>query len=278
MSASMSTLNIVLSNRFVWSLGRRKPLVDNMVQVHLIEQGKEVSMRGCGSSDRGKLREPYMRQSRMQYAAILMISAMLVTCANALGQKQDIKTVAASQAAPSSTLANLQTAYNGESNAHIRYLSFAERADQEGYAGAASLFRAAAHAEEIHARNHAEVIKAMGAVAKADVKAPEVMSTAENLKTAIAGETYERDVMYPQFIAKAKADGNTGALRSFNYARAAEAGHAKLYKEAADNLAAWKDGPRDFYVCSICGNTVTKVDFARCPVCRQPRDNYKKVA
>ena len=105
---------------------------------------------------------------------------------------------------------------NGESNAHARYLAFAEKADEEGYTGVGSLFRAAAHSEEIHAANHAKVIKSLGAAPKADVKAPEAKTTAENLKAAIAGETYERDVMYPEFVSKAKAEGNSDAVRSFN--------------------------------------------------------------
>lgn len=53
-------------------------------------------------------------------------------------------------AASTETLQNLQTALNGERNAHARYLAFAEEADQEGYEAVASLFRAAAAAEEVH--------------------------------------------------------------------------------------------------------------------------------
>jgi len=49
-------------------------------------------------------------------------------------------------AATSNTVENLQTAYNGESNAHARYLAFAQKADQEQYGEIASLFRAAAKA------------------------------------------------------------------------------------------------------------------------------------
>ena len=60
------------------------------------------------------------------------------------------------------TIDNLQTAFNGESNASARYLAFAKKADEEGYGEVASLFRAAAKAEEIHARNHAEVIEKLG--------------------------------------------------------------------------------------------------------------------
>ncbi len=132
-------------------------------------------------------------------------------------------------AAPAKTLDNLQAAYNGESNAHAKYVAFAQKADEEGYPSVASLFRAAARAEQVHADTHASVIKSMGGVPKADVKAPEVKSTKENLEAAVKGETYERDIMYPEFIATAKAEGNKEALKAFNYAKTAEAEHAKLY-------------------------------------------------
>lgn len=134
------------------------------------------------------------------------------------------------------TLENLQAAFNGESNAHTKYLLFATKADEEGYGKVASLFRAAAHAEEIHANNHAEAIKKLGATPTADIVAPEVKTTKENLEAAIAGESYERDTMYPAFIAVARTDNNKDALKSFNYAKTAEAEHAKLYSEALADL------------------------------------------
>lgn len=90
------------------------------------------------------------------------------------------------------TLENMQAAFNGESNAHARYLAFAAQADKEEYGEVASLFRAAARAEEIHASNHAEVIKGMGATPIARIDAPDVKSTRENLEAAIKGESYER--------------------------------------------------------------------------------------
>ncbi len=101
---------------------------------------------------------------------------------------------------------NLSEAFNGESNAHARYLAFAAQADNEGYTQVASLFRAAAKAEDIHANNHASVLKTLGVEAKADLVSPEVQSTKENLQAAIKGESYERDTMYPQFITQARAE------------------------------------------------------------------------
>ena len=49
---------------------------------------------------------------------------------------------------------NLLKAFAGESQANRRYLFFAEKAEKDGFPQVARLFRAAAEAETVHARNH----------------------------------------------------------------------------------------------------------------------------
>src|SRR4051794_11051180 len=134
------------------------------------------------------------------------------------------------------TLENMQAALNGESNAHARYVAFAAQADKEGYGEVASLFRAAARAEEIHATNHAAVIKELGATPILKTDAPDVKSTRENLEAAIKGETYERDTMYPDFLKQARANRSKAAIKSLNFAQAAEVEHARLYAAALSDL------------------------------------------
>ncbi len=187
--------------------------------------------------------------------------------------------VSAGAAAASTTLQNMQAAFNGESNAHMRYLAFAEQADRENYGEVASLFRAAARAEGVHASNHAEIIKAMGAVPEAKLESPEVKSTRENLEAAIKGETYERDIMYPTFLQQATLDGNQAAMRSLQLAKTAEAEHAKLYTQSLKNLDKLKGSKSAvFFVCPTCGYTVSEMDFANCPSCFTPREDFEKVA
>lgn len=174
----------------------------------------------------------------------------------------------------SKVLENLQTAFNGESNAHARYVEFANKADQEGYGQVASLFRAAARAEEIHAANHAAVIRKLGGAPQAKIEKPVVKSTRENLEAAIQGETYERDVMYPEFLKQARAERNTDAIQTFNYAKSAEAEHARLYTDAHARLDQLKGKGGSYYVCTVCGFTTTKLDFAKCPSCFNPKEKY----
>ncbi len=177
------------------------------------------------------------------------------------------------------TLANLQTAFNGESNAHARYLAFAKKADTEGYGEVASLFRAAAKAEEIHANNHAAVIKKLGGKPEAKLETPDVKTTKENLEAAIKGESYERDTMYPQFLKQAREVRNTDAIQTFNFAKTAEAEHAKLYTAALKNLDKSKGTKaKNYYVCGVCGYTVEKIDFAKCPSCFSPKEKYETVS
>jgi rubrerythrin len=214
----------------------------------------------------------------MRVIACFVVASITAAAAQQPKPPQDPKPPQKGPAAgPKTPLECLQAAYDGESNAHARYVEFAKKADAEGYAGVASLFRAAAQAEKIHAENHAAVIKKLGAAAKADVKKPDVKTTKENLEAALKGESYERDTMYPDFLKIAQAAKNKDAVQTFNYAKAAETEHAKLYKDALENLGAWKAGKKEFFVCAVCGNTLTKIDFKKCPVCFSPREKYGKV-
>lgn len=181
-------------------------------------------------------------------------------------------------AVSATTLDNLQAAFSGESNAHAKYLAFATKADAEGFAPVASLFRAVARAEERHARNHSEVIRKLGATPVAIIEPPPAKTTRENLENAIQGEVYERDNMYPGFIAKAKKDRLPDAVNTFQLAMEVEAEHALLYAEAVKNLKSLHSNkPAIYYVCPYCGATMSKTDFDLCPVCSTPQDQFEEI-
>ncbi len=160
---------------------------------------------------------------------------------------------------------NLKAAFAGESQANRLYLAFAKAADQEGFPQIAKLFRAAAEAETVHAHNHLRVMA-------------QVKSTAENLGTAVTGETFEFTKMYPQFIEEAKQEGNKKALQSFDYANKVEQIHAKLYQKAIDMVKTKKDLPQaDLYVCPVCGNTFEGSTPDLCPICATPKEKFMKI-
>lgn len=175
------------------------------------------------------------------------------------------------------TATNLYTAFVGESNAANRYTKFAEKADAEGFAQVAKLFRAASAAEAIHRDTHKAAIIKLGYPITAFQLDPVVPgSTADNLKAAIKGETFERDTMYPQYLALAKADDARSAIRAMEFAVAAEKEHARLFQSALDTLG--KNAPADYYVCRECGMTLTDLPAKKCPVCRKGRDEFQKIS
>jgi rubrerythrin len=160
---------------------------------------------------------------------------------------------------------NLRNAFAGESQANRRYLAFASKADEEGHPQVAKLFRAAAEAETVHAMNHVRVIG-------------EVKTSAENLDTAIAGETFEFKEMYPGYLKTAKDEKNTQAAWSFNVANQVEQIHANLFKKASTALKTGNEPQKaEYYVCSVCGNTVENEAPERCPVCGNPKTKFFKV-
>jgi rubrerythrin len=162
----------------------------------------------------------------------------------------------------SDTQQNLLKAFAGESQANRKYLAFAKQADKEGYPQAAKLFRAAAEAETVHAHAHLRVSGG-------------IKSTAENLRAAIEGETFEFQQMYPEMIETAQAEGNDAAQRSFDFANKVEKVHAGLYQKALDNLGGQEDV--DYYVCPGCGYTVPGEAPDVCPICGCTHDKFFKV-
>ncbi|GAB4251055.1 MAG: rubrerythrin family protein [Candidatus Methylacidiphilales bacterium] len=182
----------------------------------------------------------------------------------------------AAAALPSETIRNLNAAYRGESNAAHRYKLFAEAAEKEGYAQVAKLFRAASKAEEIHRETHKKTIATLGGkVDSFPLDAVNVKSTAENLRAALQGESYEWDTMYPKFLKTAEEENAREALRSFRFAMAAETEHAKLYQAALDTLG--KIFSEDYYVCQVCGMTVSVLPEKKCSSCRKGVEKYIKV-
>ena len=165
----------------------------------------------------------------------------------------------------SSTKENLEAAFAGESEANRKYLFFAEKAEQEGRPRIARLFRATAEAETVHARNHLQVMGGIG-------------STGDNLKAAIGGENYEFTEMYPAFIEQAKSEGNQKAEISFTHANAVEKIHGSLYQEALKALeTGQKLKDESYFVCQVCGNTVSGQAPDKCPICGAPKIKFKKV-
>jgi rubrerythrin len=157
----------------------------------------------------------------------------------------------------------LQAAFAGESQAHIKYLAFAEKAEQDGKPNVARLFTAIAYAEQVHAMNH---LKELGGVG----------STVDNLTAAIHGETFEVEEMYSAYLAAAEVQGEKGAKRSMNYAIEAEKIHADMYGDAKKTAEGGEDiNIGEVYICPVCGFTHIGEPPDRCPVCKVKKERFK---
>lgn len=165
----------------------------------------------------------------------------------------------------STTSQNLGAAFAGESQANRRYLFFAQKAEEDGIKGVAKLFRAAADAETVHARNH---LTAMGGL----------KSTKENVEAAVSGEYYEFTKMYPEFVKQAEADKDGKARTSFDWANKVERIHYKLFQSALESMQRGSGAPAEpIFVCQRCGNTVEGAAPDRCPICGSPKSMFKQI-
>jgi rubrerythrin len=156
--------------------------------------------------------------------------------------------------------------FGNEVNAKQRYLEYAKQADREGYPAVGRLFRACARAEEAHADQHVHAIAWTGGEARALLERVWMGTTEENLRASLSTEIYEATMVYPSVIERARVDHQAMAVRSANFALSAEREHAGLMAAALSSLAN-RPAAATYFVCPICGKTVTAVDFAKCPNC-----------
>ena len=195
---------------------------------------------------------------------IIYFAALLIAVA--------VVTVSCSGSKPVKTIENLKAAITGESNASATYQAFSAQAAQEGFPNIAKMFAAASAAETIHVKNHNAVLAKLGEEAFTPViGTPKVSGTADNLQAAIEGETYEFTVMYPEFIAAAKAEKCDEAIPSFTWASDAEAVHADLYSKVLNILKTTGSDQTVapvWFTCPKCGNLFDTIEGINgCPLC-----------
>ena len=132
----------------------------------------------------------------------------------------------------SQTEQNLKDAFAGESQANRRYLYFAAKADVEGYNDVAAVFRSTGEGETGHAHGHLNYLEETGDPATG----LPIGGTSDNLKAAVAGETYEYTDMYPGMAKMAREEGFEEIADWFETLAKAERSHANRFQQALDNL------------------------------------------
>ena len=127
---------------------------------------------------------------------------------------------------------NLKAAFAGESQANRRYLYFAQKADVEGYNDVSALFRSTAEGETGHAHGHLEYLEEVGDPATG----MPIGGTADNLRSAVAGETHEYTYMYPGMAKDARDEGFDEIADWMETLAKAERSHANRFQKALDSL------------------------------------------
>jgi len=159
---------------------------------------------------------------------------------------------------------NLHEAFAGESQAHMKYLIFADKADHENRPEVARLFRAIASAERIHATNHLRALEL-------------IKTSTANVQTCIEGEHYEINEMYPTFNAVAELQQEKAAARSTLWALETEKVHEGMYIKAKEALDSGKDANvGKIYICPVCGYTMEGDAPDICPICKAKKSTFKE--
>ncbi len=124
------------------------------------------------------------------------------------------------------TLQNLESAFAGESMAHIKYRYFAKVCRAHGDEATAKVFEATADQEVMHAFGHLDLLYPSA-----------TLSPAKCLEMAIAGETYEYTEMYPGFRKTAEEEGNTAAVKEIDEQIGESQEHAERFQETLAKAA-----------------------------------------
>lgn len=174
-----------------------------------------------------------------------------------------------------STVDGMMQSYNGEMNASASYAEFAKKAQNKSVA---AMFRAASAAEALHAKllNDMALSSKLSTKAfTAQINAVKVGTDVDNLKSGIAGETYEYTKMYPTFSKVASQENNKNVSDLMNRIASVEKTHAELYNKTMQDLNAKKTLPTVYYLCPVCGYVEAGSAPAKCPLCNATANAFQ---
>jgi desulfoferrodoxin-like iron-binding protein len=173
------------------------------------------------------------------------------------------------------TAVNLMKAFAGESMARNKYEYYAKVAQKEGYRDIAEHFQRAANNEKKHANLELKAYNEM-------IKGKELGDTVENLRDAIAGESYENVTMYPDFAAIAKEEGRKQLAKMLEMIGQIEVEHENMYRSLLERLETGKefesDNEEEEWICEVCGHVHRgKKALKMCPVCKHPQEYQSRL-
>lgn len=180
----------------------------------------------------------------------------------------------------------LEQRYIDEVMAHQQYGAYASRAEEEGYPNFAHLFRSLAASEAVHARNFKRLLTELGAkIPDSPVTEPEVGGTRDNIRRATTVEKDEIDNEYPGILESIADENHQEAIDNITYAWQAEKQHRELINKIQKAAKSWfsllveriEGKPSRYYVCQVCGSTLTELPGEQCPICEHEVSHYQEV-
>jgi rubrerythrin len=197
-----------------------------------------------------------------------------------------LRSVALAQAAYPATIGILQRSRNGEVDAYRQYTAYTRQAKMDGYPGIAYLFTALATAELTHSQNFEKLLARLGVeITPRGELQVQIGSTQQNLIKAAADEIESVDTFYPALLNELKPEGFQDAITTTTWAWETEKQHLGILKsiqrwtpnhfEAVAKKIEKETG--QYFVCQICGSTATSVPKGKCPICKFPSDNLRKI-
>lgn len=176
---------------------------------------------------------------------------------------------------------HLQTAFEEETKISSAYKAYAAKADEEGYHGIASIFRAIGRAEQIHATNHARVLRHMTGPTAVEIPMPHIEGSVENLRSALVDQRFEADCLYPTFLTAAVPLVDSTAIRTFHWALEADKSHVRLLWQLIPRVGSDKSGwafvPHSFFVCALCGYAAQDAESDNCPSCNYLWERFETI-
>lgn len=182
------------------------------------------------------------------------------------------------------TAENLMKSFAGESQARTRYTYYASVAKKEGYVQIANIFMETAEQEKEHAKRfykfllndfqgeQIEINAAYPVAYKAD-------NTAENLRSAAAGEHEEWAHDYPEFARIAREEGFPEIAVAYERITEVENRHERRYNKLLKNIEEGKVFKKDetiLWKCLNCGFIFEGEEAPKvCPACIHPQGYFE---
>lgn len=165
-------------------------------------------------------------------------------------------------------------------------MAFTRQAKTDGYPGIAYLFTALATAELIHGQNFEKLLARLGVEITPHPERPiQIGNTQQDLIKAAADEIDSVDKFYPAMLRELKPEGFQDAITITTWAWETEEQHLGILKsiqrwtpnhfEAVAKKIEQETG--QYFVCQIGGGTTVNIPKGKCPICKFPSDNLRKV-